>query len=73
MAQQQQEQAPERSIFGVDPLDDFATIVADWIWMHGRGKSNLEVGIMCDARIVFAKCKTDAWNVDAPRLRARLA
>lgn len=35
--------APERSIFGVDPLDDFVTMVGDWIYMHGRGKPNLEV------------------------------
>lgn len=37
--------APERSIFGVDPLDDFVTIVGDWIYAKGRGKSNLEVRI----------------------------
>ena len=38
-----QQHAPERSIFGVDPLDDFVTMVADWIYANGRGRQNLEV------------------------------
>ncbi len=43
MSSPNQPVAPERSIFAVDPLDDFATIVGDWIYANGRGKSNLEV------------------------------
>ncbi|EST08917.2 mRNA capping enzyme, beta subunit, structural domain protein [Kalmanozyma brasiliensis GHG001] len=38
-----QQVAPERSIFGVDPLDDFVTMVGDWIYVNGRGKPNLEI------------------------------
>ncbi|PWY97992.1 mRNA triphosphatase CET1 [Testicularia cyperi] len=34
---------PERSIFGVDPLDDFVTQIGEWIWTHGRGRQNLEI------------------------------
>lgn len=33
----------ERSIFGIDPLDEFVVKVADWIWQYGQGKQNLEV------------------------------
>ena len=38
-----QQTAPERSIFAVDPLDDFVTLVGDWIYANGRGRPNLEV------------------------------
>lgn len=34
---------PARSLFGVDPLDDFAVFVADWIWDHAQGLDNIEV------------------------------
>lgn len=37
------EAAPSRSIFGVDPLDDFATTVGDWIWHHCEGVPDIEV------------------------------
>lgn len=32
-----------RSIFGVDPLDEISSYVADWIWKHGEGVPDLEV------------------------------
>lgn len=32
-----------RSIFGIDPLDDFAVFVGDWIWQNGEGVPDLEV------------------------------
>ncbi|KAJ1017872.1 hypothetical protein NDA16_005188 [Ustilago loliicola] len=38
-----QQHAPERSIFGVDPLDDFATMVGDWIYANSRGRQNVEI------------------------------
>ncbi|SAM83545.1 related to CTL1-RNA 5`-triphosphatase with manganese-or cobalt-dependent NTPase activities [Ustilago bromivora] len=37
-----QQHAPERSIFGVDPLDDFATMVGDWIYANSRARQNVE-------------------------------
>ncbi|ETS60304.1 hypothetical protein PaG_05859 [Moesziomyces aphidis] len=40
---QQQQLPPERSIFGVDPLDDFATMVGDWIFANSQGRSNVEI------------------------------
>ncbi len=42
---QQQQLPPERSIFGVDPLDDFATMVGDWIYANSQGRSNVEVSM----------------------------
>ncbi|SYW83203.1 related to CTL1 - RNA 5`-triphosphatase with manganese- or cobalt-dependent NTPase activities [Ustilago bromivora] len=38
-----QQHAPERSIFGVDPLDDFATMVGDWIYANSRARQNVEI------------------------------
>lgn len=32
-----------RSIFGVDPLDDFAVLIADCIWDHCQNLSHIEV------------------------------
>ncbi|WFD30446.1 mRNA-capping enzyme subunit beta [Malassezia sp. CBS 17886] len=32
-----------RSIFGADPLDDFAVFVGDWIWGHCQYLSDIEV------------------------------
>nr|CDI57066.1 related to CTL1-RNA 5`-triphosphatase with manganese-or cobalt-dependent NTPase activities [Melanopsichium pennsylvanicum 4] len=37
-----QQLAPERSIFAVDPLDDFVTTVGDWMYANGKGRPNLE-------------------------------
>ncbi|WFD35343.1 tRNA (cytidine(32)/guanosine(34)-2'-O)-methyltransferase [Malassezia cuniculi] len=31
------------SMFGSDPLDGFAAVVADWIWKHGEGVPDLEI------------------------------
>lgn len=36
-------QPPARSVFGVDPLDEFTVFVSDWIWERTRGLSNVEV------------------------------
>ncbi|KDN53056.1 mRNA triphosphatase CET1 [Tilletiaria anomala UBC 951] len=33
----------ERSIFNVDPLDEFSVTIADWIWSHVQGLQNIEI------------------------------
>ena len=35
----------ERSIFGIDPIDEFTVTVADWIWEHAKDERNVEVRI----------------------------
>lgn len=43
-----------RSIFGVDPVDEFAVQVSEWIWQHGQGLLNLEIeakiGLLIDRK-----------------------
>lgn len=43
-----------RSIFGTDPIDEFASKIADWIWEHSQGQEGLEieakVGVLIDKR-----------------------
>ncbi|KAL4400730.1 mRNA-capping enzyme subunit beta [Malassezia pachydermatis] len=34
---------PMRSLFGADPLDEFATFVADWLWQNMQGRANIEI------------------------------
>lgn len=34
-----------RSVFGVDPLDEFALLVSDCVWDHCRNLGNIEVRI----------------------------
>ena len=61
---QQQQLPPERSIFGVDPLDDFATMVGDWIFANSQGRSNVEVSIadrrsrIVTIRMTDSRCHT---------------
>ncbi|SPO41014.1 related to CTL1 - RNA 5`-triphosphatase with manganese- or cobalt-dependent NTPase activities [Pseudozyma flocculosa] len=71
----QQQLAPERSIFGIDPLDDFATLVGDWILYHGGNRQNLEiegkVGLIIDSETgqrVQLPVRTETV-VDLPRTR----
>ena len=41
-----------RSIFGTDPVDEFASGIADWIWENSQGHEALEIeakiGVMID-------------------------
>jgi len=41
-----------RSIFGTDPVDEFASEIADWIWENSQGHEALEIeakiGVMID-------------------------
>ena len=41
-----------RSIFGTDPVDEFASEIADWIWDNSQGHEALEIeakiGVMID-------------------------
>lgn len=43
-----------RSIFGTDPVDEFANKIADWIWEHSQGQEGLEIeakiGVLIDKR-----------------------
>ena len=32
-----------RSIFGTDPVDEFASGIADWIWENSQGHEALEI------------------------------
>lgn len=54
-----QQHAPERSIFGVDPLDDFATMVGDWIYANSRGRQNIEVSKSTSVGAHLRSCSTD--------------
>ncbi len=33
----------ERSLFNVDPLDEFIVTISNWIWQHAQGHENIEV------------------------------
>ena len=33
----------ERSLFNVDPLDEFSTVIADWIWHNVQDQDNVEI------------------------------
>ncbi|KAN0064355.1 mRNA-capping enzyme subunit beta [Thecaphora frezii] len=70
-----QSAAPERSIFGIDPLDDFATLVGEWILNQGGNRQNLEiegkVGMIIDIETgqrVQLPVRTETI-VDLPRIR----
>lgn len=58
--------AAERSIFGVDPLDDFVTMVGDWIYTNGRGRPNLEVRVLTGLK--WLPTSTDHLTERPPRI-----